>query len=206
MLLTLLLSVPLLVLWIAMSRAPRTRWTVSATIAGLAVIAGVTIYLVPRGTVEISLGWLVLSLSAVVAGHAIERRRVSALFAAWLVLTVLAGLVAWRPGPFYPATGGVLPLPDGLHATVQPTGDGDCGSASCSRTITASGRPGQSGDDLWAEVRQHVISRGWGHGCRPAGWLLDRSTECVELAVHDGLLTITLSGNRDDLRHLATIG
>lgn len=52
---------------------------------------------------------------------------------------------------------------------------------------------------------KHVEKRDWGHGCRPVGWLLVRSTECLELAVHDDQLTIMLEGSRDDLGNLATL-
>lgn len=68
-----------------------------------------------------------------------------------------------------------------------------------------SGRPGQSGDKVYAEVLKHVEKRGWGHGCRPVGWLLVRSTECIELAMHDDQLTIMLDGSRGDLGNLATL-
>jgi hypothetical protein len=84
----------------------------------------------------------------------------------------------------------------GLTARVAPTGDGDCGSAACTRTITVAGRPGQSADALRAEVERHVRSRGWGTGCRPAGWLLNQATECLELTAVQDHLTIQLSGLR----------
>jgi hypothetical protein len=153
---------------------------------------------------------------AVAAGRLAERRRVdpetprgvvvsTRLFAGWLLVVLCCAAVLGRPGPFFPAADQVLPLPDGLHATVLPYDDGNCGSGSCARTITVQGRPGQSGEDLYTEAKQHVEARGWGRGCRPAGWLLDRTTECVELTVDAGQVTISLSGNRDDLRDLTTI-
>ena len=44
-----------------------------------------------------------------------------------------------------------------------------------------------------------------GTGCRPAGWLLDRTTSCVELTGTRYDLTIHLLGDRDDVRDLVTI-
>jgi hypothetical protein len=74
MLLTLLVSAPLLVLWIVMSHDGRTRWTVAGIIAALAVVAGTMIRLLPRGTVEISLACLILTVAVVIAGRMAERR------------------------------------------------------------------------------------------------------------------------------------
>lgn len=202
---------PILLFWLVMSRDPRVRWLTAAILAGQAAGASVLAHLLPRGLLEISLAALVLGLATALTGRLIERRRLGParrarvgvathLLAGWSLVALCTGAVLWQPAPFRPATDGVLPLPDGLHATVRPAGDGDCGSASCTRTITVTGRPEQADADLHAELERHVRTRGWGSGCRPVGWLLDRSTECVELAVRDGRVTISLSGSRERLR------
>ncbi|WP_406061494.1 hypothetical protein [Micromonospora sp. NBC_00860] len=207
---------PILLMWLFMSRVPRIRWLVALCLAGLTVLAGTLIHFLPRGLWEISLTCLAVAVLVVVAARLYEHRRLgpgnqagmvvsTRLLAGWLLVVLCCGAVLGRPGPFFPATDQVLPLPNGLQATVLPYDDGNCGSGSCQRTITVTGRTGQSGEDLYAEVKRHVKARGWGRGCRPVGWLLDRSTECIELAADAGQVTISLSGNRDDLRHLTTI-
>ncbi|AEV84539.1 hypothetical protein ACWT_3516 [Actinoplanes sp. SE50] len=198
---------PILLLWLLMSRAPRTRWIIAAGLAGQAATACLLFHVFPRGVLEISLSVLVLSVATAVTGRLVERRRLGPakqtrvgvathLLAGWSLLALLCGGGIARPGPFFPETDGVLPLPEGLHATVRPTHDADCGSGSCTRTITVTGRPGQRGDDLYDELKRHLEKRGWGSGCRPVGWLLDRSTACVELFVAGNEVTIDLSGNR----------
>ncbi|MFG1913225.1 hypothetical protein [Micromonospora sp. NPDC048898] len=44
-----------------------------------------------------------------------------------------------------------------------------------------------------------------GSGVPTCWWLLDRSMECVDLVVDASQVTIILSGNRDDLRHVTTV-
>ncbi|MEV0897931.1 hypothetical protein [Actinoplanes sp. NPDC049802] len=217
MLLVLMLVGPMLLLWLVMSRTPWTRWIIAAGLAGQAAIAGMLVHFFPRGFLEISLSVLVLALATCVTGRLVERRRLGPagqarvgvathLLAGWSLVALLIGATLWRPAPFFPATDKVLPLPDGLRATVRSSGDANCGSGSCTRTITVTGRPGQGDDDLYEEVKRHVKKRGWSSGCRPTGWLLDQTAECVELAVVDNRVTIYLSGHRDDSSHVATIG
>ncbi|OKI86482.1 hypothetical protein A6A27_39960 [Micromonospora sp. CB01531] len=207
---------PTLLLWLPMSRVSRTRWLVALALAGLTALAATLIHFLPRGLWEISLACLAVALLVVAAARLAERRRrgpgsqagvavPTLLFAGWLLVVLCCGAVLGRPGPFFPAADRVLPMPDGLHATVHPYDDADCGSGSCMRTMTVRGRPGQSSEDVYAEVKWHVKARGWGRGCRPVGWLLDRTTECIELAVEGNQVTIFLSGNRDDLRRVVTI-
>ena len=94
-----------------------------------------------------------LALSAVVCGAVVEQVRLGPQRQARVVVsgTLLAGgcwlysrvgTVIWWPAPFYPATDQVLPLPGGLHATVQPAGAEDCGSASCTETMLSGNRDG----------------------------------------------------------------
>jgi hypothetical protein len=211
-----ILTGPILLLWLAMSRTSRMRWIVAAALVGEAAIAGVLIDFLPRGFFEVALGVLILGVATVATGRLIDRRRLGPagqtrvrvarhLLVGWALTALMCGGVVLKPGPFFPETDEVLPLPDGLHATVAPTDRGGCGSGVCSRTITVTGRPGQANDDLYAEIKRHVKARGWGSQCRPVGWLLVRTTECVELAARDGQVTIFLSGNRDDVRDMATI-
>jgi hypothetical protein len=208
---------PILLLSLLMSRVPQIRWVTALIMTGLTAVAVTLIFLLPRGGREVLLACLVLALATVVCSRVAERRRLgpnrqtraavpSYLLAGWLFVVLCSLTMLWRPAPFYPAADTVLPLPDGLQATVNPVEDGDCGSGLCTRTITVTGRPGQTGQDLYAEMRRHLQARGWGAGCRPVGWLLDRASECVEVTPADGQVTIALSGSRDDLRHLVTIG
>ncbi|MEU4221851.1 hypothetical protein [Actinoplanes sp. NPDC026623] len=208
---------PILLLWLPMSRVPRIRRLIAVVLAVLIALAATLVHLLPRAVLEITLGGLVLALVTVLSGHLMEPRPTAAvrrtrvavpagLLAGWLLLVLCCGAIAVRPAPFFPTTDDVLPLPAGLRATAHPFDDGDCGSGACFRTITVSGRPGQSGADLYAELKRHVKAHGWGDGCRPVGWLLDHTTKCAELSVKDDRATITLSGSRDDDRHMVTIG
>lgn len=217
MLLVLIAIGPILLLWLLMSRMPRVRWLAALILTGLTAVAVTLIFLLPRGGREVLLACLVLALATVVFSRVVERRRLgrsrqtrvvvpSYLLTGWLFVVLCCSTMLWRPAPFFPLADTVLPLPDGLPATVNPVDDGDCSSGSCMRTITVTGRLGQTGQDLYSETRRHLKARGWGGGCRPVGWLLDPTTECVELSLADGQVTISLSGNRDNLRHLVTIG
>ncbi len=196
---------PMFLLWLFMSRLSGVRWTVGAVLASLSVLGGLLALWQPRAVWEILIAVVVLGSSSVITGRWTERRRVGRapvrwsanLFAGWLLI-VLCGLgVLLRPGPFVPATDLVLPLPDCLTATPSSSEEGICGSGSCTRTITVTGRPGQSGADLLSEVRAHLQVRGLpDQACRPMGWLLDTSATCVELSTSDTAVTIALSGAR----------
>jgi hypothetical protein len=212
-LLVLLVTVPMLPLWLLMSRLPRNWWLVVGFLAGQIAVAVLLVGFQPRGRFEISLACLVVMLSTTVVARLLERRRLGPaaqrrvivstnLLAGWVLIVLCLGGVLLRPGPFFPDADEVLPLPDGLHATVNPSGDRDCGSGSCERIITVTGRTGQTGDELYAEVKRHVEGRGWGPGCRPVGWLLDRSTECVELTRSETQTAIVLSGTRTRVLHV----
>jgi len=207
MLPTLLIG-PFLLLWLPMARTRRLRWLVAVGLASLTVAAALLAEAFPRGIFEIMLAALVVAVTVVAVASAAERRRLRPQppppRVSWLrmlfvvvLLAVLCGYGALlRPGPFFPPADAVLPLPAGLNATVEPSGDGDCGSGSCTRTITVTGRPGQSGDDLQAEVERHARTRGWTTACRPAGWLLDRTSACLLLTQQGDRLKISLSGTR----------
>jgi hypothetical protein len=203
-----LLIGPLLLVWLPMARTRRVRWPVAACLAALTAGAALLVVAFPRGLFEASLAALVAAVTIIVVASVAEQRRLRSQpqpARIWWLRTVSAVLlmaalclsgVLLNPTPFAPPADKVLPMPAGLSATVDPFDDGDCGSGSCSRTITVTGRPGQSGDDLRAEVERHVRARGWGTECRPVGWLLDRATECLSLSAEADHLTIALSGNR----------
>jgi hypothetical protein len=207
--------VPLLGLWLVMSRLARSRWVVAATLVGITAGATVLAQVMPRVVIETSLVAPLLGALAVVGGRQYERRRLGPgrarvvvptfLLGGWLVSSLCAGLVVGLPAPFHPAADRVLPVPDGMRATVGPADDSACGWLSCRVTIDVTGRPGQSAGDLRAELTRHLEARGWGSGCRPVGWLLDGSTECVAIAVHGNRATIELTGNRENVRD-TTIG
>ena len=205
MLPTLLIG-PFVLLWLPMARTRRLRWLVAVCLVSLTVAAALLAEAFPRGIFEIILAALVVTVTVVAVASAVERRRLHpeppppriwwlrTLFVV-VLLAVLCGYGALlRPGPFFPPADAVLPLPAGLNATVEPAGD--CGSGSCTRTIAVAGRPGQSGDDLQAEVERHARTRGWTTACRPAGWLLDRTSACLLLTQQGDHLRISLSGSR----------
>lgn len=197
---------PILLLWLVASRTPRARWTVAALLSALIVLGGTLTGKWPQARWEILLSCLAVAATLVATGRKrVRARLVGGLLAGWVLVALTCSGAVLRPGPFFPPAETVLPLPAGLAATAEPFDDGDCGSASCTRRITVTGRAGQAEADLYAEVRGHLAARGWGQGCRRVGWLLDRSTECVAVSVRAPAVVIALSGNRDDLRDLTTL-
>lgn len=198
-----------LLLWLPATRNPRRRWRVAAILAAIAVAAAVLARLVPIATAEASLGGYALAvLVAGVAwgwepksvagawGRAPEpgRRRWPMLVGAGLTLVLLClTAVFLRPEPFTPSAEEILPLPDGLTATVE---DGGCGSGACTRYLGVTGRPGQSPADLTAELGRHLKARGWDADCRRAGWILVRGRECAYVVDGGDKVSIELSGTR----------
>lgn len=200
---------PVLVLWLVMSRVPRIRWVVAAGLAAILVAVGVLAALLPRGSAEILVVGLLLAGGAVLAGRRAERRiagpatglraRAPAwLLGGWLGLLACGVGLMVRPGPFHPGAGLVLPLPGGLTAVAEPTGAGSCGTGMCTTHLTVTGRAGQTDADLISELRRHLESRGWGDGCRPVGWLLVPGRACANVVTHNGQVTISLTGLRDE--------
>jgi hypothetical protein len=190
----------MLALWLVMSHRPDRRRLVAVALVALLVAAAGLMLLLPRAAVEIALAAPVLGMLTVLAGRRAERRRTgppAAVLGVWVLVVWVAVLMTQSPTPFQPSVDHVLPAPAGLQATVR---DGSCQWLYCEVRIDVAGRPGQSGDALQAELREHLKARGWGDGCRPVGWLLDGSTECVELAVDGNRATINLLGNREAVR------
>ncbi len=200
--------IPVLGLWFTMSRVPRCRWVVAAVIVGIAVVAAVLLgWVVPRARLEIQLAAPPAGVLAVIGGRLVERRilgparRAAPPYVLGICMVTTSFIVLWAgvPVTFHPDAGTVLPLPDGMRAAAVPHNDGACDSIGCVSTIDVIAAD-RSGDKMKAELTRHLRARGWGSGCRPTGWLLDGSTECVEISVRDGGATIRLSGNRENVR------
>jgi hypothetical protein len=179
-----------------MTRPSRTRWTVALILAGVIVLAAGLTSALPRARAEIGVVAVLVAMTVVTVAPGGPPRSARAtapgsLVAGWVVVALVVGAVLFRPGPFHPAADTVLPMPSGLQVVVKPAGDGGCGAGSCPLAIIVTGGPGR---DVEAEVRRHLADRGWGSGCRPVGWLIDRSTECAEVVPGAGHVTILLSG------------
>jgi hypothetical protein len=199
MLLPLLLIGPLLVLWLPMARTRRARLVVAAILTAVIAAAVLLSGVLPRSRFEITLFALLAAVALITVMTIVEQRRrgsrpqppriwwVRTLAAVALMVALGLFGVLIAPRGFIPPVEDVLPLPDGLTAVAAP---GSCGSSVCTRSITVTGRPGQSTADLETEIARHLVARGWTTECRPAGWLLDRGTTCAR---RNGL-TITLSG------------
>ncbi|WP_204294452.1 hypothetical protein [Actinoplanes campanulatus] len=205
-----IMLVPILLLWLPMSRSAVSRWTVAAILAVVIVAASGVVTVAPRGLFETAVAALALSAVAVVIARFRERRLLgpgrqrrvtlpSKLLVAWLLFVCLCIGVLLRPNPFLPSADLVLPLPDGLHATVVENEGSACGSGSCTRTILVTGRPGQSPATLHTEVVAHVTGRDQAPGCQPIGWLLSPATECTAVYTDRDRVVITLTGLRGSL-------
>ncbi|WP_212998869.1 hypothetical protein [Winogradskya consettensis] len=198
-----------LVVWLVIARSGRVRWPVAAALVLVGGAAWLGVRAFPLGTAEINLGSLVLAVVLVAAGREVERRTLGPgprlrvvwpfrLLATASLLLVCCASSDWiRPAPFFPGSDVVLPLPSGLHATVEPHDGTDCGTGVCTAHLTVAGRPGQSPADLQAELRVHARTRGWTSDCRPAGWILTRGQECLSIDVTPTGAQITLEGSRN---------
>ncbi|WP_203835551.1 hypothetical protein [Winogradskya humida] len=198
-----------LVVWLVIARSGRVRWPVAAALVLLGGAAWLGVRAFPLGTAEINLGGLVLAVALVAAGREVERRTLGPgprlrvvwpfrVLASLSLLLVCCASSDWiRPEPFFRGSDVVLPLPAGLHATVEPHDAADCGTGVCTAHITVTGRPGQSAADLQAELRAHARTRGWTSDCRPAGWILTKGQECLTVGLTSAGAQITLEGSRD---------
>jgi hypothetical protein len=199
---------PVLMLWLVMARIPRIRWTVLLVQLGLFGSTVIVLRAVVFDRLEIVVLSMALMLAAVITGRVLERRRLgrgpgwrqrtaTALLASWLLLLSYLGYESLRPDGFRPDPQIVLPLPDGLHGDVMPMEGSPCESQACSQLIGVYPRPGQDVEDLFGEVRRHVLDRQW-LGCRADG-LLDPAEVCIEVSRYDHGVTIELSGRRNRL-------
>jgi len=103
--------------------------------------------------------------------------------------------------PFTPSADELLPVPKGLHATVEEPTDLACGSGMCGLRITVTGTRGQSSREVYKQVRQHLSNREWdldrnGQACRPNGRLFDRRDLCVSVSSYDGAVHVNFEGWR----------
>ena len=198
---------PVLLLWLAMSRVPRIRSLVALALVATTALAVALIRLFPRAELEIFLSSLVLAVATVVAARVVERRRLGPsrqpravasthLLTGWVVVAAVGAAILWWPGPFYPKAERILPMPEGLRATVQPTDGARCGSGLCTTVVDVTGPSGRTVTDVQAQVREHVAARQW-LGCRPVGWLLDPSTVCIDVVRNGDHVRVNLDGVRD---------
>jgi hypothetical protein len=97
--------------------------------------------------------------------------------------------------PVTPPASDILPLPAGLSVTADMD-DGCSGGSTelCDREIDVAGANGQDQATIIAELDAHAVARGWpsGTSCRTVGVLLDRHTECVNVGLARGELSVQL--------------
>jgi hypothetical protein len=182
---------------------------IGATIGILAVF--------PRARAEITIAYLPVAAAVIWIARRRENRRLgppeqaAGQWAARILLAVAAGItcvcgsfafLAYNSEPFMPSTDELLPLPQGLHAT-DATGDrvDSCGTGSCTRRFTITGKPAQSANEVRELLGAHLRRRGWeldadGQDCHQAGWLLDRTTICARVGVRDGTVYVSFDGWR----------
>lgn len=211
-----LLALPC-VAWIFVARSRRIGWIVGLVLFGwIGLVMGI-VAVFPRARAEITLVYLPVAVAVIWIGRRLERRQlglperasgvwaVRILLAVTTVITCVCGplvFFAFNEDPFMPSADELLPLPRGIHAT-EMTGDHaySCGTGSCTRRFTVTGRPGQPASEVRDVVSRHLRGRGWkldagGQDCHGAGWLLDRTTICVGVYVHDGVVYVAFEGAR----------
>ncbi|MFU8871914.1 hypothetical protein [Micromonospora sp. SL4-19] len=204
------------VAWWLVARTRRIGWIVGLALLGWAAVATVAVTAFPRAQAEVSVGYLPVAVTIVGVGRAVENRRLGRAErprGSWLyrIAVVLAALVAgicapfsfyvFNSEPFIPSADELLPVPAGLSTTVEEPAGHPCGSGVCGRFITVTGRSGQPTSDVYDQVRQHLIGRGWdlgngGQSCRPTGWLLDRRSMCVSVFARDSAVHVSFEGPR----------
>jgi len=126
-------------------------------------------------------------------------------WAATTVITCVCGpfaFYAYNSEPFMPSAQELLPLPNGVEAN-DITGDPvySCGTGSYTRRFTVTGKQDQSAGEVRDLVSRHLRRRGWeldaaGQDCHGAGWLLDRTTICLGVYIHDGVVYAVFEGSR----------
>jgi hypothetical protein len=197
-------AVPPLVAWPLLSRARRTRLFIEAVIAiYLVLVAAVGIgWIETRARLEVLLSYALVTTALIGLGWRIERRwsgdggvRTDRRMAAgWTLVGGYVGVVVlccapltftFSANPFVPGSSEVLPLPASLALVSDE--DLGCGSGVCSRMVTVTGSAGQAAEVVYSQVVEHLRRQhGWrldteGYGCRPHGWLLDRTQLCVSV-------------------------
>jgi hypothetical protein len=207
-----------LLAWPLVGRTWRTGVAVEVLIAAyLVFVVAVGLGAIhTRARMEVLISYAPATATLIWLGWIVERRRLgpgrtSRRVSTGAVLTGLHVAVAINccipsaflasSDPFVPRSNEVLPLPTGM--VVVSDDDTDCGSGMCTRTVTITSRDQRPADLLYQQVVTHLHrEHGWhlathGAGCRPAGWLLDRTTLCVAVrtvGVHT--VVIDLTGER----------
>jgi hypothetical protein len=191
-------------------------WIVGLTLAGWAAATIAVGAAIPRARAEVSVVYLPVAVALIGAGRTVQNRRLGrperdrgaryyrgAIALAGLVACICspAAFYAFNSEPFVPSAKELLPVRAGLTAVVEESDGGSCGSGVCALFITVTGGPGQPANDVLEQVRQHLTNRGWrldlaGEDCRPVGWLLDRRTMCVSVAVRDDAVHVSFDGVR----------
>ncbi|MFY1692735.1 hypothetical protein [Plantactinospora sp. WMMB782] len=204
------------VVWWFVARSHRVGWTVGLALLGWAVVATVVVTALPRARADVFVAYLPVAVAIIGAGRAVEIRRFGRAEpdrGAWpyRLAIVLASCVACVCAPFFfyafnsepylPSADELLPVPANLTATVQEPEGSACGSGACGISITVTGGPGQSVNDVHEQIRQHLIGRGWdlghdGTSCRPTGWLLDQHSKCVSVFTQEDGVHVSFAGWR----------
>ncbi|MEV4627824.1 hypothetical protein AB0J90_16205 [Micromonospora sp. NPDC049523] len=202
--------------WLLGARTRRVGWIVGLALVGWLATLILLVAVFPRAGAEAVLGSLLGAALIVAVGHAVEDRRVGgttpvrgaglrrfSMASAIGVTGVCAPLVilGLNTDPFIPSADELLPVPAGLVASVDRTDGTSCGSGVCDVSVSVRSGSGQPVGEVQRLVRDHLSARGWrldddGRSCRPAGWLLDRRTTCVDVRQNAALVRVTIEGHR----------
>lgn len=205
-LIILVLAVVPLVAWPLLSRARRTGVFIEAVIAiYLVLVAAVGFeWIGTRAKLDILLSYAPFTTALIWLGWRIERQQLGdggvranrRRAVGWGLVAGHVGLMVLcctplaftlSSNPFVPGSDEVLPLPADL--VVVSDEDRGCGSGVCTRTVTMTGSAGHAAQVVYNQAVEHLRRQhGWqldaeGYGCRPAGWLADRTKLCVSVRV-----------------------
>ncbi|GIF75405.1 hypothetical protein Asi02nite_49230 [Asanoa siamensis] len=205
------------VVWWRGARTRRVGLVVGSVLAAWAVATVILYFAAPASRLEILIGYLPIAMAVVALGRAVERTRLGRAEwdqGWWLYLgsLLLAGFVSCCFGliatmsssePFLPSADELLPVPAGLTAVVKERDAGSCGSGVCTLSITVTGSAGQTQDEVYARVHDHLVDRGWdldeySAGCRMTGWLIGRREVCVKVSNGEGAVRVWFEGARAD--------
>lgn len=205
---------PALLCWFLVARVPAVRWAVAEILVLIALaVAGLTAgWIQTRARLELIVAAVPVAALVIGVGLLLQWRRPPdgpslpgvRTGAGAAFLGAFGGFVAFccvpgldGDGPFRPSDREFLPLPAGL--VVVEDKDFGCGVGVCVRRFTVGSTDGASGAEIAAAVRWHLAERhGWadGDGCRPHGWLLDRSQLCVSVGTGADRVVVLLEGAR----------
>ncbi|MBR7827342.1 hypothetical protein KDK95_13575 [Actinospica sp. MGRD01-02] len=213
--LILALAIPL---WVSTVRDRALGWKVAGVLLGLllaeAAVAAHWVFPGARVTLLVllalaSAATLAIGVRSNAARPARRRRRgdgrrgVAGVVLCWaycVVVTLGALGVAGPYGfnglpPATPDASEMLPLPSGLTVTADMN-DGCSGGATelCVREIDVAGTDGQDQAAVISQLEALAVARGWpsGSSCRTVGVMLDRHSECVQVGLTRGVLSVQL--------------